>query len=311
MDDTLTAQEFAALQRLTPAQAVAYLQRRSKITLTYGWQDLWQDEHAQQFTISRLARADLLQAVQDQITKSVQGDLSRRDFLKDIKKLLQDEGWWGQQEVIEPATGEILKTTFNPTRLKLIFDTNTRMAAAAGQWESIERTQRSHPYVRYITQRDDKVRPAHKAWDNVVLPVGHTFWHTHTPPNGWRCRCRIVAVSQREYDQGYSLQRPGVEFDQYDKDGKRTKVADLVKVPFKKDAPDVIMRDWLDKRSGQVRSIPAGIDPGFGYNPGMARAREQSQMVDDKLAALSPAIASAARAAGLTTKGEADDHGDR
>lgn len=289
MDDTQTAQEFAALQRLTPEEAVAYLQRRNQLTQTYGWQDLWQEEHAQQFTVSRLARADLLQALQDQITKSVEGDLSRSDFVKDSKKLLQDAGWWGQREVIEPATGEILQTAFNPARLKLIFDTNTRMAYAAGQWESIERTQRSHPYVRYITQRDGKVRPAHRAWDNVTLPVRDSFWKTHTPPNGWRCRCRIVAVSQREYDAG------------------RTPVGEAMK----KDAPDVIMRDWLDQRSGQVRSIPAGIDPGFGYNPGQAHKQAQAQMVEDKLAALSPAIAAAARAAGLTPKGEADDHGDR
>ena len=273
MPDT-TAKEFAALQKLTPAEAVAYLQRRKKITETYGWQDLWQDEHARQFTVSRLARADLLQDLQDQITKSVAGDLSRRDFLNDIKVLLKKAGWWGEKEVIDPATGEILKTLFDPTRLKLIFDTNTRMAYAAGQWERIQRTKRSHPYVRYITQRDDKVRPAHRAWDNVTLPVDDAFWHTHTPPNGWRCRCRIVAVSQREYDRG------------------RTPTGEAMK----KKAPDIVMRDWLDQRSGQIRSIPTGIDPGFGYNPGMASARElqQKQVVNDKLATLSPAIASSA-----------------
>jgi SPP1 gp7 family putative phage head morphogenesis protein len=276
---TSTAQAFAALKKLTPAEAVAYLQRRNQITLTYGWQDLWQEEHARQFTVSRLARADLLQALQDQITQSVGGDLSRRDFLRDSKTLLQQAGWWGDKEVIDPTTGEILKTTFDPTRLKLIFDTNTRMASAAGQWERIERTKRSHPYVRYITQRDDKVRPAHRAWDNVTLPVDDSFWKTHTPPNGWRCRCRIVAVSQRDYDAG------------------RTPTGEAMK----KTAPDVLMRPWLDKRSGEVKSIPTGIDPGFGYNPGMASARlQQDQMVSEKLATLSPAIATAAKAAGVS-----------
>lgn len=278
MADT-TAHEFAALQKLTPSEAVAYLQRRNKITQTYGWQDLWQEEHARQFTVSRLTRADLLQDLQDQITKSVGGDLSRRDFLRDSKKLMQQAGWWGEKEVIEPATGEILKTTFDPARLKLIFDTNTRMAYAAGQWERIQRTKRSHPFARYITQRDDKVRPAHRAWNNVTLPVDDAFWHTHTPPNGWRCRCRIVAVSQREYDRG------------------RTPTGDVMK----KTAPDVVMRDWLDKRSGQIRSIPAGIDPGFGYNPGTAsvRVKQQGQVVSEKLATLSPAVADAAKVAGV------------
>ncbi len=59
------AQAFAALQKLSPTEAVDYLQRRNQVTNTYGWQDLWQEEHAQQFTVSRLARADLMQALQD------------------------------------------------------------------------------------------------------------------------------------------------------------------------------------------------------------------------------------------------------
>jgi uncharacterized protein with gpF-like domain len=74
------AQQFAKLQRLTPQEAVDYLQRRDRLTQTFSWQDLWHDEHAQQFTVSRLARIDLLKAIQDGITKSVQGDLSRREI---------------------------------------------------------------------------------------------------------------------------------------------------------------------------------------------------------------------------------------
>jgi len=293
------AQDFAALQKLTPTEALAYLQRRNKTTETYGWQDLWQQEHASQFTISRLTQADLLQSLQDQITKSVNGELSRRDFLRDAKKALADAGWWGEKDVVDPSTGKILKTTFDPARLKLIFDTNTSMAYAAGQWQRIERTKRSHPYVRYISLADDKVRPAHRAWNNVTLPVDDAFWRTHFPPNGWRCRCRAVAVSQSDYDRGYSLARPGAENDQYDKNGKPLVIAPTIRVPMKKQAPDVQMHDWLDKRSGQVRSIPVGIDPGFGYNPGMARASAQAAMVKDKIASLSPPLAAAAEKSGL------------
>lgn len=274
------AQEFAALQKLTPTEAVAYLQRRNKVTETYSWRDLWQEEHAQQFTVSRLARVDLLKSIQDQITKSVGGDLSRRDFLRDGKKMLQDAGWWGEMKVTDPNTGEIVTTTFDPARLKLIFDTNTRMAYAAGQWERIERAKRSFPYVRYITLGDDKVRPAHRAWHGVTLPVGDAFWNTHNPPNGWRCRCRVVSVSKREYDAGVT---PTGE-------------------KMKKVAPDVIMRDWLDKSTGKIRQIPVGIDPGFGYNVGVAsaRAKAHDQMVQDKLSSAGSALASAARAAGLS-----------
>ena len=118
------AQEFATLRTLTPTEAAAYLSRRGQLTRTFAWQDLWQDEHAQQFTVSRLARLDLLQAVRDQIAGSVNGDLSRRDFLRDVKTMLVRAGWWGQKTVPDPVAGEDVITRFDPARLKLIYDTN-------------------------------------------------------------------------------------------------------------------------------------------------------------------------------------------
>lgn len=274
------AQAFAALTKLTPAEAVAYLQGRDTIKQTYGWQDLWQQEHAQAFTVSRLTRADLLQSIQEQISASVNGDLSRRDFMRDSKAMLTKAGLWGTTEVTDPATGEILETTFNPARLKLIFDTNTSMAYAAGQWDRIQQTKVSHPYLRYITLHDDRVRKAHQAWDNVTLPVDDSFWTTHFPPNGWRCRCRVVSVNKREYAAGTT---PGGG-------------------TMRKEAPDVVTRDWRNPRTDQILPIPVGIDPGFGYNPGMAgkRVKSQNNVAQEKLSRLSPPIESAVRAAGVS-----------
>ena len=265
------ATDFAALQRLTPEGAVAYLQARGRITPTFNWQDLWQDEHARQFTVSRLANADLLAALQAQITASVQGDLSRRDFIRDSRVLLQQAGWWGRNAVTDPATGEVVTTRFDNPRLALIFDTNTRMAYAAGQWERIQSTKDSHPYLRYITQRDDKVRPAHRAWDNLTLPVDDAFWSSHFPPNGWRCRCRVSAMSRRDYEAG----------------------ASPTGAPLNKTPPQTVSRDWINPRTGEVTQIPVGIDPGFGYNPGQARARAEVQTVADKTSVLPAPIGAA------------------
>lgn len=265
------AQQFAALRRLTPADAVSYLAGRGEIAKTYSWQDLWQEEHARQFTVSRLARADLLQSLREQITKSVGGDLSRRDFMRSAERMLGDAGWWGRKQLVDPATGELVSTTFDAARLKLIFDTNTRMAYAAGQWDRLQRTRRTHPFLRYVTMRDDRVRPAHRAWDSVTLPVDHAFWSTHFPPNGWKCRCRVVAVSRKDYEAGTT---PSGQ-------------------PMKKAAPDVVTREWVNRRTGAIEQVPAGIDPGFGYNPGQARARMLQEAVQGKLAALNPALGAA------------------
>jgi len=265
------AQAFAQLQKVTPSEAVSYLRARGQLAVTYGWQDLWQDEHAQQFTISRLTHADLLQTLRDKITASVEGDLSRRDFMRDARSALEDAGWWGTSEVIEPETGEILKTKFDPSRLKLIYDVNTRQAYGAGQWERLQSTKRTHPYARYITKGDERVREAHRAWHNLTLPVDHPFWQTHWCPNGYRCRCRIVAVTQKEYDAGVTP----------------------TGAPMVKEAPEIVLRDWLNRRTGETLQVPVGIDPGFGYNPGQARQRALNQLVQDKLVALDAPLGAA------------------
>lgn len=265
------AQDFAQLQKLTPEDAVAYLQGRGKISLTYGWQDLLHEEHSQQFTISRLAAADLLQSLQDKITASVQGDLTRRDFQRDARAALSDAGWWGTKEVIDPETGEILRTTFDSHRLRTIFDTNTRQAYGAGQWERTQNSKLTHPYARYITKDDGRVRPAHQAWHNITLPLDHEFWLTHWCPNGWRCRCRIVLVSRVEYDRGVT---PTGE-------------------PMNKIAPDVVWRGWLNRRTGEVIQVPAGIDPGFAYNAGRGRELALQHVVKNKLVTLNAPLGAA------------------
>lgn len=278
MSDELSPAEFAKLHRLTPAEAVTYLQGRKKLSLTYDWRDLWHQEHAHQFTVSRLARLDLLKAVQEGIGASVNGDLSRRDFSRDLTALLQKEGWWGKKEVLDPVSGEIVLTTFDPARVKLIYDVNTRQAHSAGRWERIERNKGTHPYLRYITKRDERVRASHAAWDNLTLPIGHAFWDAHYPPNGWRCRCRAMSMTQAEYDAGHAPTG-----------------AALVKT-----APKDEFKDWLNKRTGKPMRIPAGIDPGFDYNAGKAaRANTLDKVVADKLAGAPPDLAAAAERAGL------------
>ena len=61
------ATDFAQLQRLAPAEAIAYMAGRGLTAETYHWYDLWRSEHERAFTVSRLARADLLEAMQSSI----------------------------------------------------------------------------------------------------------------------------------------------------------------------------------------------------------------------------------------------------
>ena len=238
-------QEFARAFRLTPEGAVRYLQGRARVRVTYDWHELWQDEHARAFTVSRLTRADLLEAIRQRIEASVQGDLSRRDFMRDVKAMLREAGWWGENRVLTPDGREV-KTHFHPRRLNLIYDVNTRMAYAAGRWERVQAAKASHPFLRYVTRADERVRQSHRQWHNVTLPVDDPWWQTHYPPCGWRCRCTAVALRAKDAEGNPSLKRQ---------------------------APDEPLVEWKNPVTGELRQVPYAIDPGFGYNVGEAAAR--------------------------------------
>jgi hypothetical protein len=124
------------------------------------------------------------------------------------------------------------------------------------------------------------VRDTHGAWHNLTLPVDDPWWQTHYPPNGWRCRCRVVSLTQAQYDAGTS---PTGD-------------------PLKKVAPPTETVGWLDKRTGELHQVPVGIDPGFAYNVGEARARvaARERLKDAKLAAAPAPLAMAARQAGTS-----------
>ena len=166
----------------------------------------------------------------------------------------------------------------------------TRQAYATGLWERVERTKAALPYVRYITRGDDRVRPAHQAWDNLALPVDDDFWKTHWPPNGWRCRCRVMSMTKADYQRGYTLDRPGAETDPN---------APLVRKPLKTETPPDERKEYVNPRSGEVLQVPVGIDPGFAYNPGQVRQHALQAQLEGKLSAVNPALAAAARNAGL------------
>lgn len=294
------ATDFARLLRLPPQEAIAYMQGRELVGETFSAYDLWQDQHGRAFTISRLARADLLEALQKSLAKSVAGDLNRKDWIDNAEKLLKNAGWWGSKEVTDPRTGELLKTRFNHARLQLIFDTNVRQAQAAGQWQRLLRNRRIHPYARYVCMDDDRVRPLHRSWHNVTLPLDDPWWQTHRPPNGYRCRCRIIGVSQRDYDRGEVLSRPGAEIS-----GEETgENAPIVRQPMRKTAPQDGFTNWTNPSTGEVKRIPAGIDPGFDYNAGtVGESQAFKALIERKLAALESGVREAASIAGLLRTG--------
>lgn len=233
-------------KNLPPKEAVAYFERKG-YTFGFDWQDVWQHEHASAFTVAKVTRLDILEDIRSAVDSAIKNGLTPQQFKKELTPILQAKGWWGRQEMIDPATGKPRKAQLGSgRRLQTIFDVNMRTSYAAGKWERIQLVKERRPYLRYVAVQDGRTRLQHRTWHGTVLPVDHQFWKTHYPPNGWRCRCTVRQLSDRD------LKRKDLELSP---------------------DPAIQTRKWVNKRTGEIHDVPVGIDPGFTYNVGEAAMR--------------------------------------
>ncbi|WP_288711624.1 phage minor head protein [uncultured Bilophila sp.] len=125
--------------------------------------------------------------------------------------------------------------------LKTIFTTNLQTAYAAGRYAKMQAVKGTRPYWRYITIGDNRVRPSHAVLSGMVFPADHPFWNENHPPNGYRCRCGVQSLSERQV--------------------KREKLK------VQKEMPGDMM--WTDPKTGMEYHVARpGADDGFRNNPG-------------------------------------------
>ena len=63
----------------------------------------------------------------------------------------------------------------------------------------------NRPYWEYVAVLDSKTRPEHAQLHGLVYRYDDPFWASFYPPNGWRCRCRVNALSN------YNLQKKNIK----------------------------------------------------------------------------------------------------
>lgn len=210
--------------------AITFLRDKTKLP-TRTWTDLWQGMHGRAFVVAGAVKPQLVADFHNAITKAIEEGSTLQQFRKDFDKIVAEHGW-----------------TYNGSRgwrSAVIYNTNLRMAHSAGRWAQIQRVKTRRPFLRYSAVLDSRTRPEHRDWHDTVLTVDDEFWRTHTPPNGWNCRCTIQSLSQRDLDRRNLdvSKRPPIQ-------------------------PET--RQINTPEGKQSITVPKGIDPGFAYNPGEA-----------------------------------------
>lgn len=92
-----------------------------------------------------------------------------------------------------------LNDKYNHQYLRTEYNQAVQAAQMASKWADFERD-KDFINLQYRTANDERVRASHRVLHGVTLPVDDKFWQQYTPPNGWGCRCTVVAVPKEDPD---------------------------------------------------------------------------------------------------------------
>ena len=262
----------------TPREVTDYFDQKG-FRPAFSWLDVWGEEHAYAFTVAKATELELLTAFRTSISDALKNGQGFETWRAGLMPTLARLGWDKPRTVVDP-TGERAPADVNfasPRRLRTIFWSNANAARSAGQWERAQRTKAGLPYILYVRTRASDPRKEHLGWVGIILPVDDAFWSTHWPPNGWGCKCSIRQVTGRERDRllGQEPSDGGISYRDTPPDNGPPRI-------------------FTNARTGEVSEVPAGIDPGWGTNPGLSRAQTLVTRLTERLAEAGPEDARAA-----------------
>ena len=161
-----------------PDAAIAFWKDRAKL----AWPEakaLAEGAKQRAFYVTGLARQDLVNLVSEGIQAALENGETLPQFKERILEAIKAQGWHSH-------------------RIETIFRTNLQSAYAAGRYKKMQAVKASRPYWQYMAVMDRRVRPSHAVLHEKVYPADHEFWSSNYPPNGFRCRCAVVTLSERQ-----------------------------------------------------------------------------------------------------------------
>lgn len=164
------------MQPVTFLEALRYAHNK-KIVLPDEFYSLDLKTRQMATTVSFLSSLEQIETVIKAVNKSI----ADGGTFKDFQKLIEES------EIILPKH-----------YLDNVFRTNIQSAYGHGRWQQQQRNKAKRPYLMYSAINDSRVRPSHLALDRIVLPFDHPFWLTHYPPTSFRCRCTVIALTEKQ-----------------------------------------------------------------------------------------------------------------
>lgn len=259
---------------LKPDAAIRYF-RGKGFAMPFNLSDMKDRAHATSFVVSGIMKQDVLADIHEMLAQSLEQGQTHAWFKDNLLPQLARKGWLGKG-LKAAEHGELEGRQLMPYRLDTIFRTNQQSAYMAGRYQKMRENVDRRPYWQYVAVMDSRTRPAHAALNGRIFRWDDPIWSIIFPPNGYNCRCRVVALSQAEVDR----HPVGVE----SSDGLMV----AVQQPFGNTLRPV--KGYRDPTTGRVFTP----DAGFHLNHGQEYLATLGQQLMNKATDVPPALAAQA-----------------
>lgn len=190
----------------TPEQAVEFLRQKKMLAAKVFTKDLKESALARAATIARLSSAEMTKDIYQSLETAMREGKPLHQWKKELVGEFERKGWLAGHDkkiskgidgklLADPKTGEYFGT---PRRLNTIYRVNMQSAYSAARYQRLRDNVDNRPYWQYSAVGDARTRPAHLALSGKIYRYDDPFWTTFYPPNGFNCRCTVIALSDRD-----------------------------------------------------------------------------------------------------------------
>ena len=183
---------------LPPEEAIRYFEGLG-YSIKNDWSGTWQRAQAQAFSVANIYRQDVTAELYESLQAALKNGQSFATWQQQVQQRFDARSWAHQDgQVVDKATGEVLAKRLTPARLQTVYRTNMQSAMMAGRWSQLYDNKDARPYLQYVAVMDMKTRASHAALHGSVYAIDDPFWGSFYPPNGFNCRCTVMALGERD-----------------------------------------------------------------------------------------------------------------
>lgn len=183
---------------LDPQQAIEQVAGKD-VRVTWDWREMVGNEHNRAFTIAKMTRVDLLNDIKAALRLAIKEGLTGKEARDLLAARMRASGWWGRRNVRNPKTGQVTEVRLGtPWRIDTIVRTNTQAAFMSGKWRRFYQNKDNRPYLEYVAVLDGSTRDSHRRLSGYIAHIDAPEWGRIFPPNGYNCRCRVRALTEKQ-----------------------------------------------------------------------------------------------------------------